>query len=221
MATTALDVNPETVSVDSYDREVEDLRDVIVRHLPHFLRIAVYHLRDLSDAEDAVQDALVSALTHLDQFRGRAKMSTWVTAIVINSARMTLRRRLRQPQIVLGETGQDRYPSLEGLVADDRPDPEEICGKREIAERLAHATSRLSPALRSTFQLRHVEGLSIRETARLLKVPTGTVKARMARARKKLRQVIQKKYPLTSGAIQSCSSAKSHQVKDGPRSLIR
>jgi RNA polymerase sigma-70 factor, ECF subfamily len=130
-------------------------------------------------------------LAHIDQFKGRAQMSTWLTAIVINSARMQLRRRSTQPLVVQGETGSELCPSLAELVSDSRPNPEETYRKREIAEMLDLATSRLSPILRNTFQLRDVDGVSIREAARLLGVPPGTVKARTARAREKIRQVIQ------------------------------
>jgi RNA polymerase sigma-70 factor (ECF subfamily) len=119
-------------------------------------------------------------------------MSTWLTTIVINSARMKLRRRLSQVQIALDETGGEQNVSVADMLSDTRPGPEEAYRKREIAETLAHATSRLSPTLRTTFQLRDVDGLSIRETADLLGVPAGTVKARLARARVRLRQVMRK-----------------------------
>ena len=75
-------------------------------------------------------------------------------------------------------------------MSDARPGPEEAYRKREIAETLAQATSRLSPTLRTTFQLRDIDGLSIRETADLLGVPVGTIKARLARARVRLREVM-------------------------------
>ena len=119
-------------------------------------------------------------------------MSTWLTTIVINSARMKLRRRLTSVQLALDETdGQHDLP-LEDTVSDTRPGPEEAYREREIAETLAHATSRLSPTLRTTFQLRDIDGLSIRETADLLGVPTGTVKARLARARRRIREAMSK-----------------------------
>ena len=60
------------------------------------------------DADDAVQDALLPALTHVDQLKGRAQMSTWLTTIVINSARMKLRRRLSQVQVALDEPWASR-----------------------------------------------------------------------------------------------------------------
>jgi DNA-directed RNA polymerase specialized sigma24 family protein len=60
------------------------------------------------DADDAVQDALLPALTHVDQIKGRAQMSTWLTTIVINSARTKLRRRLSQVQVALDEPRASR-----------------------------------------------------------------------------------------------------------------
>jgi len=192
MAAMALQLNPELITVECYQRKLQELTDVITNHSARFRRIALGHLSNAADAEDAVQDALLSALTHVHQFKGQAKMSTWLTTIVINSARMKLRRRLTPMQRAMDETGGDQDLGLEHTVSDTRPGPEEAYRKREIAETLAHATSRLSPTLRTTFQLRDVDGLSIRETANLLGVPTGTIKARLARARVRLREAMSK-----------------------------
>jgi DNA-directed RNA polymerase specialized sigma24 family protein len=71
-------------------------------------------------------------------------MSTWLTTIVINSARMKLRRRLSQVQVALDEPWGEQNLSLANTLSDTRPDPEEAYRKRQIAKRLAHATSRLS-----------------------------------------------------------------------------
>ena len=191
MAATALQLNPEVIGVERYPSKVQELIDVITHHSARFRRIALGHLSNVADAEDAVQDALLSALTHVHQFRGQAKMSTWVTTIVINSARMKLRRRLAPVHLALDET-DGQQDLLEDIVSDTRPGPEEAYREREIAETLAHATSRLSPILRTTFQLRDIDGLSIRETADLLGVPSGTIKARLARARVRLKEVIKK-----------------------------
>ena len=189
MATIALQPNPESSPIDCYQRNVRELTDLIASHSPRFRRIALAHLGDVADAEDAVQDALLAALTHVDQFRGQAKMSTWLTTIVINSARMKLRRRFGRVYLALDESNSQDF-TLAEILADTRPGPEEAYRKREIAERLVQATYRLSPTLLRTFQLRDVYGLNIRETAHLLGVPPGTVKARLARARMKLRKAI-------------------------------
>ena len=189
MAATALQLNPEPTAVECYQSKVQELTHVITHHSTRFRRIALGHLSNVADAEDAVQDALLSALTHVHQFRGQAKMSTWLTTIIINSARMKLRRRLTPVQLALDET-DGQQDLLEDIVSDTRPGPEEAYRQREIAETLTHATSRLSPTLRTTFRLRDIDGLSTRETADLLGVPTGTVKARLARARVRLREVM-------------------------------
>jgi RNA polymerase sigma-70 factor (ECF subfamily) len=193
MATTAIEINTDAVAGECYQRRVQELTEVIASYSFRFRRIALGHLGNAADAEDAVQDALLSALTHVHQFKERAKMSTWLTTIVINSARMKLRRRSPHVQVALDEPCSEQNLSSADMVSDTRPDPEEVYRRRQIAETLAHATLRLSPTLRTTFRLRDVDGLSIRETAQLLGVPTGTVKARLARARMRLRQVIQKR----------------------------
>ena len=145
---------------------------------------------NVADAEDVVQDALLSAYSHVGQFRGQARMSTWLTSIVINSARMRLRRRSWPAGVRLDEQVPDAH-AFAKILSDSRPNPEEECRRAERAKLLAHSFRTLSPTLRRTFQLRDVDGLSIRETANLLRIPEGTVKARVARARARLKQMLQ------------------------------
>lgn len=192
MAATALQLNPEPIAVECDESKFQELTDAITRHSLRFRRIALRHLSNIADAEDAVQDALLSAFAHVHQFRGKAKMSTWLTTIVINSVRMKLRRRLSSIPLVLDETDAKQDLTVEESVSDSRPGPEEAYRQREVVEMLSHATSRLSPTLRTTFQLRDIDGFSIRETADLLGVPTGTVKARLARARMKIKEAATK-----------------------------
>ena len=194
MAATALRLSPKPNAIETSPSKVQELTDVFARHSSRFHRIAMGHLRNAADAEDAVQDALLSALTHVHQFRGQAKMSTWLSTIVINSARMKLRRRfarLATVRLTLDES-DDPGLAIAEIVSDARPNPEQAYREREIEEILAHASLRLPPTLRRTFQLRSLEGLSIRETADLLGVPAGTVKAQLARARVKLRKAMAK-----------------------------
>jgi len=190
MGTTPANLNCKQESaVRLYQSHVEEFADVVRRRLPGFHQQALRRLGNAADAEDAVQDALLSAYTHLHQFKGRAQMSTWLTAIVINSARMKLRRRPRQLHIPFdGQDGGEKHFALSETLSDRRPNPEEIRRKREFQERITQCSARLSPSLRRTFQLRDVDGLSIRETAKAMEVPHGTVKARLARARADLKQ---------------------------------
>src|SRR6266853_4856297 len=119
-------------------------------------------------------------------------MSTWLKAIVINAARMMLRQHSPQAQISLDETHGGQNLLLAELLPDPLPNPEEVCCRRELAERLADATTQLSPSLRKTFQLRDLDGLSISETAHLLGVPGGTVKVRLARGHVRLKEIVRK-----------------------------
>jgi RNA polymerase sigma-70 factor (ECF subfamily) len=165
--------------------------DVLARCLPAFHRRAYRQLGNAADAEDAVQNALLSAYKHLDQFKGGAQMSTWLTTIVINSARMQLRRRSRRIQVSLDEPlGEEQEYSLSERMADDKPSPEDMCRKSELHEHVRQLSTQLSPPLRRAFQLRHLDGLTIQEAALILGVPTGTVKAQVTRARTKLRQLL-------------------------------
>jgi RNA polymerase sigma-70 factor, ECF subfamily len=157
------------------------------RRLPSFYRIAYRLLGNQADAEDAVQDALLAACKHLNQFRGDAQLSTWLTAIVINSARMQLRQRPRHNHLSLdSRIGEEQQYSLSEILMDQRPNPEDECHKSRLSAQLMQSAGRLSPTLRRTFQLRYVDHLSLGEIAQALRVPIGTVKAQLARARASL-----------------------------------
>jgi RNA polymerase sigma-70 factor, ECF subfamily len=165
------------------------LDNVVLQNLPKFRKRAFRYLGNLPDAEDAVQDALLCAYKNLAQFRGHAQISTWLTRIVINAAKMQIRRRRRiylsldQPQ------GQDGLTFSEQLH-DSKPNPEEICSTSEAHERLVKSVQRLTPTLRTAFKLRYIDGLTPEEAAHLLGVPEGTVKAQISRARAKVSRMI-------------------------------
>ncbi len=166
---------------------------ILSRRLASFYRKAYRMLGNRADAEDAVQDALLAAYAHLDQFKGQSEMSTWVTAIVHNCALLQLRRRRRHLYVSLDEPeGEPEAVSRSEQLADHRPSPEDECQHSELSTRLTHFYTQLSPTLSRTFRLRDIEGLSIRETARVLRIPRGTVKAQSARARQKLKKLMQR-----------------------------
>jgi RNA polymerase sigma factor (sigma-70 family) len=168
---------------------VLEMKDVLSLRLPSFYRCAFRLLGNAADAEDAVQEALLAAYRHIGRFRGESQMATWLTTIVRNCALVKLRKRPRQIHLPLDEQtgGEEKYFVWERL-ADTRPSPEEECRNVELIAHLQECVVRLSPVLRRTFQLRVLMGLSIFETARILGLPQGTVKAQLARARAKIRR---------------------------------
>jgi len=175
--------------MDSSIREdgTSELQDVLMLYLPRFYRSAYRQLGNAADAEDAVQDAMLAAYLHLDQFKGQAQMSTWLTAIVTNCARMQLRRRPRQPHLSLDEPcGEEQKCYLSDRLSDSGLSPEDQCRNSELRRHLMQSVSRLSPSLRRTFKLRDLDGCSVREAAHALGLAEGTVKAQLSRARAKL-----------------------------------
>jgi len=148
----------------------------------------------------------------LNQFRGDAQLSTWLTTIVINCARMHLRKRSRYIHVSLdSRIGEEREYPLSDTLVDHRPNPEDECHQAWTNARLRESAARLSPTLRRAFHLRYVDHLSVCETARVLGVPIGTVKAQTARARAKVLKSI--RGPLRQGPAErkSCSPRPPHQ----------
>jgi RNA polymerase sigma-70 factor, ECF subfamily len=163
------------------------MKEVLSLRLPYFYRCALRILGNAADAEDTVQEALLAAHRHIGQFRGQAQMTTWLTTIVRNCALMQLRTRRRRTHLSFDDPIEGMQPHFVWeRIADGRPSPEDFCRKSELTARLRRCVALLSPKLRRTFELRVIDGLSICETARLLGVPRGTVKAQLARARKSI-----------------------------------
>ena len=119
------------------EARAREMDEVLSRCLPSFHRRAHQYVGNAADAEDVVQDALMSAFRHLDQFRGQAQMSTWLNAIVMNCARMQLRRRPRQtPQSLDEKLGDEEQYSLSERLADCGPSPEDECRRSELHEHM-------------------------------------------------------------------------------------
>jgi RNA polymerase sigma-70 factor, ECF subfamily len=202
----------EGVAVDSSKASPSEMLSVLPQCLPSLYRYAYRLLGNKADAEDAVQDALLAAFQHLHQFRGDAQLSTWLTTIVINCARMHLRKRSRYIYVSLDfRIGEERECRLSDTLVDHRPNPEDECHKARANARLIESAARLSPILRRTFHLRYVDHLSVRETARVLGVPIGTVKAQTARARAKLLKALRGLLLQGPAERKSCSPRRPHQ----------
>jgi RNA polymerase sigma-70 factor, ECF subfamily len=182
-----------SLKVQVRERGAQEMQDALSRYLPAFHGKAYQYLGNAADAEDVVQDALLSAYKNLDQFKGEAQMSTWLTAIVINCARMHLRKRPRQTVLSLDESfGKDGQYYLSDVLADRGPSPEDKCRESELRRHLMQFVSELSPSLRRAFELRDLEELTTSEAAHILGVAEGTVKAQVSRARTKLRQLMRR-----------------------------
>lgn len=176
------------------EQDAGEFQNAVSRYLPFFYRRAYRYVGNPHDAEDAVQDALLSAYKNLDQFKEKAKLTTWLTSIVTNSALTQLRKRPRQSHLFLDQRlGEDQDHSVANSLADGRPSPERECIRLELHGHLMQFVAELSPSLRQAIQLRDLDGLTTSEAARILGVPEGTLKARVSRGRSKLKRLMRGK----------------------------
>jgi len=178
-----------TAEAQGFRREASQERrrefeDILSHALPRFRRVAMRWLGNREDAEDAVQDAMLSAFKHIARFDGRAKMSTWLRAIVVNAARMQIRARPRGRMLSL-DRAPEGQSAISELLVDPRPNPEKTLEQFELHELVIRLTSSLPSAQKAALRLRRND-YSIRKAAARLKVPEGTLKARLARGRAKL-----------------------------------
>jgi len=158
------------------------------RHAKQLFRAAQNITRNHEDAEDAVQDALLSAFVHLRNFDGRSKFGTWLTRIAINSALMILRKKRNTPVMDLGGAEDFSIGGLNHEIPDRAPNPELRYAKREEARILNNAIQELRPALREVVRKQQLQETSIRETAAAMGISEAAAKARLFHARVKLRK---------------------------------
>lgn len=168
------------------------------RHNRTLYRAARGILRHDADAEDAVQDAWLDAYAAMGDFRGDAKLSTWLTRIAVNAALQRLRRRRRTAEIIRLEGDLDMdTPAGDGTVPAIDPDrPDLAAGRAETRRLLEKAVDALPDAFRIVFVLRAVEEMSVEETSAALGVPEATVRSRFFRARGQLRESLAREIDL-------------------------
>ena len=154
-------------------------------------RRSLYHsalgiMGNPEDAEDALQDGLLSAFCGLGRFEGRSRFSTWITRIVINAAFMRRRRLAARPATEVAEPhGRDEIPNKERLVSKSA-NPEQLLVCLEIRKIINSHVDELSPALRTVFTLRIIRECTTNEAAKILGISADSVKARLWRARRAL-----------------------------------
>ena len=144
-----------------------------------------------ADAEEAAQEAVLKAFTHIGSFRGECKFSTWLIQITINESRMMLRKQHRH----LYESVNEPRFNEEGDYwpkdfADWREIPSEALERKELRQALRKALDSLAPKYRQVLILRDIQHLSIAETAAALGLTEQNVRTRLLRARLQMRDAL-------------------------------
>jgi RNA polymerase sigma-70 factor, ECF subfamily len=163
--------------------DAEALDRLFTLYIPRLQRTAARLLRNTEDAEDALQDGLLAAFRHLDQFQGRSQFTTWIHAIVINAARSKLRRQRARPLFF----SIDQPTTDEGLVpkealTDPHSGPDDTYSDLERSQILKTIVSELPEKLRCIVVLCDIEGLRLKEAAARLGLSIPAVKSRHLRA---------------------------------------
>lgn len=165
---------------------------VVRRYWPQLITVARRYLPSEQDAQDAVQDGLLSAFRALDQFQQRSRLSTWLHRIVVNAALMKLRSQRRRPEQSIDDLlptfmddGHMTQPATQWQVAMDTAAME-----HEIQEVVRKSIDQLPESYRTVLLLRDIEERNTEEAAKLLGISSSAVKTRLHRARQALRTLL-------------------------------
>jgi RNA polymerase sigma-70 factor (ECF subfamily) len=159
-------------------------RDAALPHLDEVYTLARYLLRDVTDAEDAVQECYLRALKHFDSYRGPA-MKPWLFAILRNVCRAEYVRRASSPIDTAEDAAEDEQATPLWHETPDTPETQVL--RRRDASTIQQLVATLAEPFRETFVLREIQNLSYRQIADIVDAPVGTVMSRLARARALLR----------------------------------
>jgi RNA polymerase sigma-70 factor, ECF subfamily len=171
--------------------EREIFYDLIAPHERKVYVIALSILRNEAEAEDCVQDAVLKALRHLDQFRGESRFGSWLVRITINEAKMRLRKlRPLLHQSLDEPTDDEDGEYVPRTLGDWREIPSEALERAETREAIVCAVERLADIYKEVFVLRDVEGHDVATTAQILGISEVAVKTRLLRARLQLRDIL-------------------------------
>ncbi len=174
--------------------ELSAFESLANRYEKRIYSLALRMLQHVQDAEDVTQQAFLSALEHLDGFRGEAGFATWLMRIATHAALKAIRRKggLETVSLDASTESTDREEAIPHpeYIADWRQSPEQLVERNETRRLLDEALAQLDGKHRLVFLLRDVEGLSGRDTATTLGLSEANVKVRLLRARLQLRELL-------------------------------
>jgi RNA polymerase sigma factor (sigma-70 family) len=149
--------------------------------------------KNREDAEDALQESLLSAYVHLKEFDERASFSTWLTRIAINSALMILRKKRQSRELSMDGSADGSVNAVQWEVPDTAPNPEKVYGQSERAVILQRAIRELRPSIRAVIEIHQLQEHSMKETAGQIGISVGATKARLFQAKMALRKKYRRK----------------------------
>jgi len=170
----------------------EAFEELVNRYEKKIYRLGMNITGNREDAEDVLQETFLKAFEHLADFREDSRFYTWIVRIGVNEALMKLRKRRSEKMVPMDDMVGDDGEVIPREFTDWKPNPEQQLTRAELEDILETAAKALPPTFRAVFFLRDVEELSTEETAEILNLSNGAVKARLFRARLRLREDLSK-----------------------------
>jgi len=175
----------------SMDEARERFADIVTIHQRRALRIALHYLRDVAEADEAVQDAFVKAFSHLVSYREAWPFEVWFTRILINGCLDRQKARSRRERWFVRPTEDAAHDlALDSAQDTAQPDPEQRLLARERRGRLAAAIDRLDGRQRTVFMLCHYGDCTPRDISAMTGINESTVRVHLFRAARKLRGIL-------------------------------
>ena len=196
--------------------ERDAFQEMFLASRPKFVGMAQAILRNREDAEDAVQNAFLSAYLHLRSFEGRSALTTWFTRVVINAALM-IRRKRKSPISLLPDTSVSQDDNWMEHIPASQPDPETVYAESEIIQVINGVIGKMKPALRRALAMTYYDELSGPEACALLGVSAGTFKARLFRAK---RQLLNQAQRALDGPTRKRTASASSPKEDAIQALV-
>jgi RNA polymerase sigma-70 factor, ECF subfamily len=172
--------------------ETQAFEILVARHQRRIFAVALRCTGVRQDAEDIMQQSFQKAFLHLHQFEGRSSFSTWLTQVAINEARMLQRKGGGRHEVSIDDINENAETATSLEIPDSSPNPEAGYSQREWGRMLSSAMNELSHRTRRAIQLRELDERSTEETARIMGISVGAVKARIFQGRKKLRKRLER-----------------------------
>ena len=184
--------------------DADAFEQLVIAYRDQVFRLALRMCGNEADADEVAQEAFLSAWKALPNFRGDSQFSTWLYQLTSHAAIDLLRREKRQ---IAAED------ITEVSVSDPAPSPQQQAERSETRQAVRDAMGQLSPEYRQIVVLRFLQELSYEEIGAVLKLPPGTVKSRLNRAKAQLKDILSKNGNLFGAASVIHTESKGKEAR--------
>jgi RNA polymerase sigma-70 factor (ECF subfamily) len=177
--------------------DIESFEKLISSYQKKVFNIAFGMMHNHDDAYDISQEVFIRVFKSIRKFKGQSSFSTWLYRITTNACLDELRKRKNNKNIIsIDQEIQLEDGEVFRQIEDDGPTPELVAERNELREIIKEAISKLSDEHKEVIVLRDIQGFSYDDIADIIKCPQGTVKSRINRARRMLKEILKNKVEL-------------------------